>query len=100
MRVIKRHFEWVVFLAGLILMATMDPYTTAPSFCLLERFGFPYCPGDGLGHSIAFLFRGEFSAAIKSNLFGPLAVAVLSYRIFTIWHEMILNKKEQLLTLE
>lgn len=74
-------------------MATMDPYTTGKTFCLLERAGFAYCPGNGLGHSIAFFFRGEFVQAFKSNIFGPFAIIILSHRIIKIWIEIYAQKK-------
>ena len=92
MRFINRHIEWMVFLAGLILMATMNPYSEGTSLCLLEAFGFKFCPGEGLGHSIAFLFRGEFTAALQENLMGPFVVIGLSVRIITIWKNLIHNK--------
>lgn len=89
---ISKHFEWIAFLTGLVLMATMNPYTTGKTFCLIERAGIPFCPGHGLGHSIAFLFRGEFALAFKSNFFGPFAVIILSHRIITIWINLYRNR--------
>ena len=89
---IKSHMEWVAFLTGLILMATMDPFTTGPSFCIVEQLGFNYCPGEGLGHSIAFLFRGDFEASLQANLLGPLAVIILSLRIMGIWKALLTRR--------
>lgn len=74
---------------GLMLMATMNPYVEGVSLCLLEALGFTFCPGEGLGHSIAFLFRGEFSESLEANLMGPVVVIGLSARIFTIWKNLI-----------
>ena len=92
MKKIRPHIEWIAFLTGLILMATMNPYETGESFCLIEQVGIPFCPGHGLGHSIAFLFRGEFGQSISANLFGPLAVLILSFRIASIWKDLYKNK--------
>lgn len=89
MKFIHQHSEWMVFLFGLILMATMNPYTTGTSFCLLDAMGFAYCPGEGLGHSIAFLFRGEIKMALDANLMGPLVVVGLSARILSIWKDLL-----------
>lgn len=86
----------MVFLVGLILMATMNPYIEGTSLCLLESLGFMYCPGDGLGHSIAFLFRGEFSAALEANLMGPVVVVGLSARILSIWKDLLQKQKMDL----
>jgi hypothetical protein len=92
MNKIKPHIEWVVFLCGLVLMGTMDPTVQGTSFCFFEFIGIEFCPGEGLGHSIAWLFRGEFNNAIEANLLGPIAVIVLSLRILQIWKEILINK--------
>ncbi len=92
MHKIKPHIEWIAFLSGLILMASMDPTVKGFSFCLFEQIGISFCPGEGLGHSIAWLFRGELNKSLNANLFGLLAVAVLSARILYIWKELLLNK--------
>ena len=92
MRKLIPHIEWVVFLGGLLLMATMDPATEGHSLCLFEALGFHFCPGEGLGHSIAYLFRGEFRMAIQANFMGPIAVVVLGARIISLWHLLFFNK--------
>lgn len=89
MKFIHQHSEWMVFLFGLILMATMNPYTDGTSFCLFDFMGFTLCPGEGLGHSIAFLFRGEIKMALEANLMGPLVVVGLSARILSIWKDLL-----------
>lgn len=78
----NRHFEWMALSAGVIVMALMNPYTTqGPGWCLFERIGIPFCPGDGLGHSIAFIFRGDLSSALEANILGPFALIVILMRI-------------------
>ena len=94
MKKIRPHIEWIAFLTGLVLMATMNPYETGKTFCLIERAGIPYCSGHGLGHSIAFLFRGEFQKSINSNLFGIFAVLILGFRIVSIWLNLFKTKTE------
>lgn len=93
---LKPHIEWIVFLGGLIAMALMDPLSTGHSLCLFEAVGFKYCLGEGLGHSIAFLFRGEFYNAIEANFMGPVAVVVLSSRIISLWIELFFKSKKSL----
>ena len=76
------YFEVVAFSVGLALLAFMDPYsTTGPGLCLLENLGFQYCPGDGLGHSISFIFRGDVNSALEANILGPFAIIILGGRI-------------------
>lgn len=91
MRQIKRHSEWVVLASGLILLALMDPQNTGTSFCLFDLLGFEFCPGQGLGHSIALSFRGEFSAAFEAHLAGPFAIVILTRRIISIWRQLYLH---------
>jgi len=78
----RKYFEATVFAIGLFLLALMDPaVSNGPSLCLFDQLGFTFCPGDGLGHSISYTFRGEFSNALESNVLGPFAILVLSTRI-------------------
>ena len=82
--IFRKYFEISIFSVGLILMALMDPSTTGASFCLFDQLGISFCPGDGLGHSVAYVFRGQFTNAMEANLLGPLAVVVLSGRIIQL----------------
>ncbi len=78
----KNHFEWVAFASALAVMAMMNPYVdNGPSWCLFELAGFTFCPGEGLGHSIAFLFRGDFAQAVQSNVVGPFTAVILLSRV-------------------
>jgi len=87
-RLFRQYFEIVVFSGGLLALALMNPETThGPGFCLFERLGVPFCPGDGLGHSIAYLFRGEIYNALHANILGPLTVIILTGRIVHLWHK-------------
>lgn len=78
----RNYFEILAFSFGLFLLAIMDPgSTTGPDLCLFEQLGISFCPGDGLGHSISYTFRGDFSNALKANMLGPLTIIILSSRI-------------------
>ncbi|MEQ9092133.1 MAG: DUF2752 domain-containing protein [Balneola sp.] len=92
MKKIRPHIEWVAFITGLVLMATMDPFSAGSSLCFFEFIGIEFCPGEGLGHSIAWLFRGEFNNSVNANLFGIPAVIILSLRILQIWKDLYINK--------
>jgi len=80
------HFEWIILAGGLILMAVLDPLSQAESFCPVHRFGFDVCPGCGLGKSIAYTFRGEFSASLQAHPAGMFAVAIITSRIGSIFY--------------
>lgn len=84
-KIINRHSEWIVFVLGLVLLGTMNPYAVASSWCFIDLIGFTFCPGEGLGHSIAFIFRGEIIKSVEANLMGPFVVIGLSFRVIQIW---------------
>lgn len=80
----KRHLEWVVLAGGLLLLMFMDPENpSGGSLCLFEWFQI-YCPGEGLGRSISYLFRGMFTDAWQSNPAGFIAMPVLFARIIQL----------------
>lgn len=91
-----QHFEWVAFTAAILAMALMNPYAgNGASWCLFEQLGFSFCPGDGLGHSIAFIFRGDFYNAMQANLLGPFALIVLSARIIFLLKQNVFNTNQK-----
>lgn len=80
--IFRNYFEITTFAVGLILMATLDPNTSYNStWCLFEIAGIGFCPGEGLGHSIAYFFRGDLYNSLQANLLGPFAIVVLIGRI-------------------
>jgi hypothetical protein len=99
MKFVHKHLEWIVFSVGLILLGTMNPEVSGTSFCVFDLLGFSFCPGEGLGHSIAYTFRGDFSSAFHAHLAGPAAVVILLLRILYIWknlyHQSKLTDKEE-----
>lgn len=94
MKIIKKHIEWFAFLSGLILLGTMSPYIQSTSFCFFDFIGISFCPGEGLGHSIAFTFRGEFKQAFSAHFMGPIAVLILSGRILFLWKSILISTNE------
>lgn len=98
MRFINRHLEWFVFSLGILLLALMNPENSGTSFCLFELAGIDFCPGDGLGHSISYTFRGELKEAFQAHFAGPIALLILTSRIVYIWRNLInehFNTKEE-----
>lgn len=88
MKFIREHLEWFTFLSGLLLLGLMDPATTGTSFCLFDLAGISFCPGEGLGHSIAYTFRGNIQQAFSAHIMGPAAVLILTGRIVHIWVDL------------
>ena len=91
----KNYFEVLAFSAGLLLLAFMNPESTGGiNFCLFEQMGITFCPGDGLGHSISYTFRGDLSNALEANFLGPFALVLLSGRIVQlVYKNHIKNNK-------
>jgi hypothetical protein len=91
----QNYFEIMAFGGGLLLLALMDPHTASgPGLCLLENLGFQYCPGDGLGHSISFIFRGDIDNALNANILGPFALIILIGRILYLFSQNYLNRNK------
>jgi hypothetical protein len=45
-------------------------------------------PGYGLGHSISFLFRGDFYQSMEAHYLGPLAVLIILHRILYLFFKL------------
>lgn len=81
----RKYFEISVFTTGLFLLAMMDPeVANGPSLCLFDAIGISFCPGEGLGHSISYVFHGQIDNALRANMFGPVAIAILGGRIIQL----------------
>lgn len=89
----NKHFEWMALTLGLVLMAAMNPYVdNGASWCLFDQLGITLCPGEGLGHSIAYFVRGDFSHAMQANVMGPVAILIITGRVFYLLHTIYLKK--------
>ena len=80
--------EALIWTAGLVVLACTDP--TAPpllDLCVFKALGVTFCPGCGLGHGIAYLFRGAFAASFQAHPLAPFAAVTLVGRIVTLLRE-------------
>lgn len=83
-RYVQGYFEVTVWISALVLLAFMTPVNQHASLCVLKNAGLGFCPGCGLGHSISWLFRGDFVSSFHAHPLGSLAVIVLLIRIYTL----------------
>lgn len=90
------HFEWLALATGLILLALMDPLSQAQTLCPIERLGFSYCPGEGLGRSVSHAFRGDLKASFYSHPAGIAAILIITGRIISIFHRNLNINKEKI----
>ncbi|NJM24561.1 MAG: DUF2752 domain-containing protein [Bacteroidia bacterium] len=77
-------YEAIVWLAGLVFLASQPPGGSHFSICPFSALGFEHCPGCGLGKSVAYLFRGEWAASFAAHPLGIFAVIMLSFRILQL----------------
>jgi hypothetical protein len=77
----KANLELFIWIAALLSLAFLNPDNNQVSLCPLHFLGFHYCPGCGLGRSIALLFRGRFSESVTMHPLGSFAIAIIGYRI-------------------
>lgn len=85
--------ESLIWTIGLVALAVFNPTDSSGSFslCIIHQMGFDFCPGCGLGHSIAWLFNGDISASIEAHILGPFAVIILISRIFKLNYQHYFN---------
>lgn len=89
-------FPWeaLVWSGGLVGLAFLNP--TEPqvfSLCPLHAMGWDWCWGCGLGRSIAWLWRAEYTQSFNAHPLGLPAVLILGYRILTLVRNYVLSKK-------
>jgi hypothetical protein len=73
---------WSLALGGLALYTPSE--TSHFTLCPFSNLGFDFCPGCGLGHSISYLFHGDFYKSFDAHPLGMFAVVVLSFRILQL----------------
>ncbi len=80
----KLPVELVCWVLGLILLYISDPHAHHYTLCPLENAGFDWCPGCGLGRSIALLMHGELEASLGMHWLGIPAFFIIIHRIYTL----------------
>ncbi len=91
---ILKMIEWegVLWLIALIYLFFINPYQTQHfTLCPFRNAGITFCPGCGLGRSIAFLYYGDIIASLKTHLLGIAAFILISLRITKLFFRTIHN---------
>lgn len=85
--------EAFIWMAGLVILAAYHPEEDQHvSLCLFNSLGFKYCPGCGMGRSLAFLIHGDVARSLQLHPLGPFALLVLLYRICQLMYNFIKEK--------
>ncbi|MDN5201319.1 DUF2752 domain-containing protein [Fulvivirgaceae bacterium BMA10] len=80
--------EGFIWLIGLICLAFFYPGTNAHfTLCFFHHLGFEFCPGCGLGRSIAYFLHGEISRSLYEHPLGIMAFLVLCFRIIQLFKQ-------------
>ncbi len=74
--------EALIFAAGIIVLAAIDPGAGHISICPFKLAGIEWCPGCGLGRSISYLLHGDIGESFRSHFLGIPVLAVLLHRIY------------------
>jgi hypothetical protein len=84
-------FEALCWLTGLFVLAFLDTSNSHFSLCPVKNAGWDFCPGCGLGKSIALLFKGEVVGSFDAHPFGIFALIILSSRIINLTKHYLQN---------
>ncbi|MBX2965253.1 MAG: DUF2752 domain-containing protein [Cyclobacteriaceae bacterium] len=87
LQILFRHVppEAIMWTVALIALVFYQPGHQAHfTVCPLNNMGFDFCPGCGLGRSVAWLFKGEIIQSWRAHPLGIVAVIVLPYRIISL----------------
>ena len=93
---IKANLELFIWIAAILWLAFLNPDSNPVSLCPFKFLGFHYCPGCGLGRSIALLFRGRFAESFNMHPLGSFALATIAFRIFQLGKAAFYRKENDL----
>ena len=72
-----------IWIAGLIYLFFINPYQPQTfTLCPFHNLGLDFCPGCGLGRSIAFFYHGDILHSLKAHPLGMAGLAIIIYRIY------------------
>jgi len=78
------YFELTVWVAALVCLSFAQLNEPHFKLCPVAALGFTWCPGCGLGRSIAAILHGSFSLSFHYHWFGFPALLILIHRIFVL----------------
>jgi hypothetical protein len=76
--------EVIFWVIALMLPLFINPSKPHFSICLFHNLGLNFCPGCGLGRSLALLYRGDIFQSFLCHPLGIFAFGVLLYRIIIL----------------
>ncbi|MBK0382219.1 DUF2752 domain-containing protein [Pedobacter sp. SD-b] len=76
--------EIIFFAVALIALYCMDTSKNHVSLCPFANFGFKFCPGCGLGHSLNYLMHFQALKSWRAHPLGIFTFFVIIYRLCTL----------------
>ncbi|WP_317615108.1 DUF2752 domain-containing protein [Parapedobacter composti] len=76
--------ELVCWITALVALYLTNPHEHHFTVCPLENMGVGWCPGCGIGRSIALLMHGEITASLAMHWLGIPAFLVIIHRIYIL----------------
>ncbi|MEO7215056.1 DUF2752 domain-containing protein [Mucilaginibacter sp.] len=84
-KLFDKYFELVFWITAMVCLAFTNPANHSHfSLCPFKWIGFTWCPGCGLGHSIAYFFHGDISNSFHAHWLGIPVVFGIFYRIYVL----------------
>jgi hypothetical protein len=86
------ELEALLWTAGLVYLVTINPYQVQKfTFCPFHNLGIGFCPGCGLGRSIAFLLHGDLVHSLITHPLGIIAFILITLRIVKLTYRSYKN---------
>lgn len=86
------ELEALMWSAGLVYLVTINPYQVQKfTLCPFHNLGISFCPGCGLGRSIAFLFHGDLINSLSAHPLGIIALIIITSRIIKLTYKSYKN---------
>jgi len=78
--------EAVIWISALTILSWINPTDgiSTNSLCLFKNLGITFCPGCGLGRSIAYCLDGNLQQSLAMHPLGIITTLALSYRIIQL----------------
>lgn len=84
--------EVILWIAALGFLMLINPAGEQHfSFCIFKNLGFDFCPGCGLGRSIAYLLHGEPGLSLNAHPLGIIVFVMIIVRIVTLLNRSKIN---------
>ncbi len=91
----KWPFEMFIWIAALIALAFTNLEGPHFQLCPIARMGWDWCPGCGIGRSIAAILQGRWADSFDYHVLGLPALGIISWRIWDLGNKYLkITKKE------